>query len=126
MSSVIFNVAVASDAYPTHTQILLHLATSYLCRSIYSNPKKQQRIQCEKYAAPDKRSDLKSPPPHSNATKLEAGLVDEAKLSCLLCKRKFDSVDILRKHVAKSDLHKVTLCSLTLMPYYSLDDQMLA
>jgi RNA-binding protein 5/10 len=37
----------------------------------------------------------------------ESSLIDTAKMACLLCKRRFDSVDILNKHVAKSDLHKV-------------------
>jgi RNA-binding protein 5/10 len=34
-------------------------------------------------------------------------IIDLVKMACLLCKRKFDSVEILNKHVAKSDLHKV-------------------
>ena len=33
--------------------------------------------------------------------------IDTLKLACLLCKRRFESLDILNKHVAKSDLHKV-------------------
>lgn len=37
----------------------------------------------------------------------ESTLIDRNKLACLLCKRKFDSLDILNKHIAKSDLHKV-------------------
>jgi RNA-binding protein 5/10 len=34
-------------------------------------------------------------------------LIDLKKMACLLCKRRFDSLDILNKHIAKSDLHKV-------------------
>lgn len=34
-------------------------------------------------------------------------LIDTNKLACLLCKRQFDSIDILNKHTVKSDLHKV-------------------
>jgi hypothetical protein len=37
----------------------------------------------------------------------EANLIDTTKMACLLCKRRFDSIEILNKHVAKSDLHKV-------------------
>ena len=40
----------------------------------------------------------------------EASLIDLNKMACLLCKRRFDSVDILNKHLAKSDLHKVNFC----------------
>ena len=38
---------------------------------------------------------------------LDKNVIDIEKMACLLCKRKFDSVDILNKHVAKSELHKV-------------------
>ena len=38
----------------------------------------------------------------------ETSLIDLIKMACLLCKRRFDSIDILNKHIAKSDLHKVT------------------
>lgn len=38
---------------------------------------------------------------------MELALIDEAKKMCLLCKRAFPTVDVLRKHVDKSDLHKV-------------------
>ena len=34
-------------------------------------------------------------------------LIDHNKMACLLCKRRFDSIELLNKHVAKSDLHKV-------------------
>ncbi|EYB95848.1 hypothetical protein Y032_0155g3053 [Ancylostoma ceylanicum] len=40
---------------------------------------------------------------------MERALVDEAKKMCLLCKRAFPSVDVLRKHVEKSDLHRKNL-----------------
>ncbi|KHJ89423.1 g-patch domain protein [Oesophagostomum dentatum] len=40
---------------------------------------------------------------------MERALVDEAKKMCLLCKRAFPSVDVLRKHVEKSELHKKNL-----------------
>ena len=39
----------------------------------------------------------------------ELSLIDLNKIACLLCKRKFDSVDILNKHIIKSDLHKVMI-----------------
>jgi hypothetical protein len=40
----------------------------------------------------------------------ETTFIDSVKMACLLCKRKFDSMDILHKHMAMSDLHKV-LCA---------------
>uniref|UniRef100_A0A7I4XTY4 RNA-binding protein 5 n=1 Tax=Haemonchus contortus TaxID=6289 RepID=A0A7I4XTY4_HAECO len=40
---------------------------------------------------------------------MERALVDEPKKMCLLCKRAFPSVDVLRKHVEKSDLHRKNL-----------------
>ncbi|KAK6051360.1 hypothetical protein COOONC_11135 [Cooperia oncophora] len=40
---------------------------------------------------------------------MERALVDEPKKMCLLCKRAFPSVDVLRKHIEKSDLHKKNL-----------------
>lgn len=39
----------------------------------------------------------------------ENELVDFAKLTCLLCKRQFQSIDILSKHVKQSNLHKENL-----------------
>lgn len=39
----------------------------------------------------------------------ENDLVDFEKLTCLLCKRAFGSVDILSKHVKMSNLHKENL-----------------
>lgn len=39
----------------------------------------------------------------------ETSLIDTNKMACLLCKRRFDSLEILNKHIAKSDLHKVRL-----------------
>ena len=38
----------------------------------------------------------------------EASFIDLTKMACLLCKRRFESVDVLNKHVLKSDLHKVS------------------
>lgn len=37
------------------------------------------------------------------------------KVACLLCQRQFKSEDILRKHVAQSDLHKARI-----YPFYSV------
>lgn len=37
------------------------------------------------------------------------GIIDWAKLTCLLCKRKFPSVDVLTKHKTLSELHKQNL-----------------
>ncbi len=41
----------------------------------------------------------------------EVSFVDTNKMACLLCKRQFDSIELLNKHIAKSDLHKVRLKS---------------
>lgn len=38
---------------------------------------------------------------------MAVGLVDRAKLSCLLCRRQFSTPDALDKHLAISELHKV-------------------
>ncbi|KAH9518958.1 RNA-binding protein 5 [Bulinus truncatus] len=43
----------------------------------------------------------------------ESKLVDWAKLACLLCKRQFQSKEILSKHTQVSDLHKQNLEALT-------------
>lgn len=43
----------------------------------------------------------------STVTVDESKLVDWNKLTCLLCKRKFLSKEILSKHTQFSDLHKV-------------------
>ena len=37
----------------------------------------------------------------------ETKLTDWNKLACLLCKRQFQSREILQKHVQMSDLHRV-------------------
>jgi hypothetical protein len=37
----------------------------------------------------------------------ESKFIDIAKLACLLCKRKFDSSELLQKHCQMSQLHKV-------------------
>ena len=39
----------------------------------------------------------------------ETNFIDPVKVACLLCKRKFELMDVLQKHIAMSDLHKV-LC----------------
>ena len=38
---------------------------------------------------------------------VDTGQVDWKSLTCLLCKRKFPSRDVLNKHIQFSDLHKV-------------------
>lgn len=40
----------------------------------------------------------------------EKKFIDYVKLACLLCKRGFDSTDLLNKHVQMSSLHKVYVC----------------
>lgn len=40
---------------------------------------------------------------------MERALYDETKKTCMLCKRAFSDVEVLRKHVEKSDLHRVCL-----------------
>lgn len=47
--------------------------------------------------------------PQKSLEEMLASLIDTAKMACLLCKRRFDSVEILNKHIAKSDLHKVRI-----------------
>lgn len=44
----------------------------------------------------------------------EKDLVDFAKLTCLLCKRAFQSLEILNKHIKMSNLHKENLQKLSL------------
>lgn len=44
----------------------------------------------------------------------EKDLIDFSKLTCLLCKRAFQSLDILNKHVKMSNLHKENLQKLNL------------
>lgn len=39
----------------------------------------------------------------------DEGIIDWAKLTCLLCKRKFPSAEVLTKHKTLSDLHKQNL-----------------
>ncbi|XP_063834147.1 RNA-binding protein 5-A-like isoform X1 [Ostrinia nubilalis] len=43
------------------------------------------------------------------ATESDDGIIDWAKLTCLLCKRRFPSADVLSKHKSLSDLHKQNL-----------------
>ncbi|CCD67603.1 RNA-binding protein 5 [Caenorhabditis elegans] len=40
---------------------------------------------------------------------MERALYDETKKTCMLCKRAFSDVEVLRKHVEKSDLHRNNL-----------------
>ncbi|CAI2317752.1 unnamed protein product [Caenorhabditis sp. 36 PRJEB53466] len=40
---------------------------------------------------------------------MERALYDEAKKTCMLCKRAFGDVEVLRKHVEKSELHRTNL-----------------
>lgn len=49
----------------------------------------------------------------SGAVPNEKDLVDFAKLTCLLCKRAFQSLDILNKHIKMSNLHKENLQKLS-------------
>lgn len=44
----------------------------------------------------------------------EKDLIDFSKLTCLLCKRAFQSLDILNKHIKMSNLHKENLQKLNL------------
>lgn len=44
----------------------------------------------------------------------EKDLIDFSKLTCLLCKRAFQSLDILNKHIKISNLHKENLQKLNL------------
>ncbi|OWR42540.1 RNA-binding protein 5 isoform 1 [Danaus plexippus plexippus] len=44
-----------------------------------------------------------------NIFDIDEGIIDWSKLTCLLCKRKFPSVDVLTKHKNLSDLHKQNL-----------------
>lgn len=39
---------------------------------------------------------------------IKKSVYDEAKKTCILCKRAFSDVEILRKHVEKSELHRVS------------------
>lgn len=62
-----------------------------------------------------------SPPPESTdeflvkkiteplSAESDEGIIDWAKLTCLLCKRRFPSADVLSKHKSLSDLHKQNL-----------------
>ena len=38
----------------------------------------------------------------------EKKFIDNNKMACLLCKRGFDSIELLNKHVQLSALHKVS------------------
>lgn len=67
-----------------------------------NEPVKEEAAQISLYADLDEKSET------TMATGMdESGLIDTSKMACLLCKRRFDSIEILNKHVLKSDLHKV-------------------
>lgn len=61
-------------------------------------------------------SDNESDPftPNSGGGLSEKDLIDIGKLTCLLCKRAFQSLDILNKHTKMSNLHKENLQKLNL------------
>lgn len=62
-------------------------------------------------------SDSDDPADHfaSNSSALsDKDLIDFDKLACLLCKRAFQSLDILNKHIKMSNLHKENLQKLNL------------
>jgi len=47
------------------------------------------------------------PPPSAETVADEFEYSDVKKTACLLCQRQLKSLDLLRKHNAASDLHKV-------------------
>lgn len=47
--------------------------------------------------------------PEMNIFDSDEGIIDWSKLTCLICKRKFPSSDVLTKHKTLSDLHKQNL-----------------
>lgn len=51
----------------------------------------------------------------------EKDLIDFSKLTCLLCKRAFQSLDILNKHIKMSNLHKENLQKLNMNSQHSDD-----
>lgn len=62
----------------------------------------------------DNESNEKPVSSGSNHRLSEKDLVDFEKLTCLLCKRAFQSLDILQKHIKMSQLHKDNLQKLNL------------
>lgn len=63
----------------------------------------------------DSDNDADSFTPNSGGGGLsEKDLIDLSKLTCLLCKRAFQSLDILNKHTKMSNLHKENLQKLNL------------
>ncbi|KAL7419762.1 hypothetical protein Q5752_005678 [Cryptotrichosporon argae] len=54
-----------------------------------------------------------APPAHADAFDYSdtASFANLGKVACLLCQRQFKSEDVLRKHVAQSDLHKTNLAN---------------
>lgn len=63
----------------------------------------------------DSDNDVDQNPSSNNGRALsEKDLVDFDKLTCLLCKRAFQSIDILNKHLKMSNLHKENLKKLNL------------
>lgn len=82
-----------------------------------TKPSKAEAAQLVASYGGDSDSDEEPPPlPPSppappvqelNLSALEAKMTDWNKLTCLLCKRMFNSKDMLQKHQQLSDLHKV-------------------
>lgn len=62
----------------------------------------------------DSDNDGEQNPPSSSLGLSEKDLVDFAKLTCLLCKRAFQSLEILNKHIKMSNLHKENMQKLNL------------
>lgn len=63
----------------------------------------------------DSDNDMDPPVSNSSGDGLnEKDLIDYSKLTCLLCKRAFQSLDILNKHIKISNLHKENLQKLNL------------
>ena len=76
---------------------------------------KQQQQNAVREDSETEHKKAESETPVTVAPFNEASLIDISKLACLLCKRRFDSLDILNKHIVKSDLHKVIYFLILLM-----------
>ena len=59
-------------------------------------------------------------PAEWDAAAVEEKMTDWPKLTCLLCKRLFNSREILLKHQQLSDLHKVPALNLSVVLTYTL------
>lgn len=62
----------------------------------------------------DSDNDGDQNPPSSSGGLSEKDFVDFGKLTCLLCKRAFQSLEILNKHIKMSNLHKENMQKLNL------------